>query len=235
MAILDFLAGGVIADEISFRIRNSIVQKCARMIAEATIPALDMAANADKPDPIRAKPITPAIAGHGLELPESYIENISLPAGGADLGFRSGEGRLFRNHCNHTEPLSLRRPSRGAISETAFRRWIKDQLPATKTGERHLSDCHNRGVDVQFDPSAPSPGCRSCATPVIADPVLTRHRRPKRGGALGSAQPCAQGAPGRKASICPAGPSMPTGARPAAGDAARPVTGRNSAGGAGQE
>lgn len=71
--------GEFTADEISFQIRNVIVQEFSRMIAGAKIPVLDMAANTDKLGQIVAKSITPAISGYGLEIPEFYIENISLP------------------------------------------------------------------------------------------------------------------------------------------------------------
>lgn len=101
------------------------------------------------------------------------------PACGADLRFQPGEGRLFCDHCGHTEDLSQGRPAGGAISETAFRRGIEDQLPATETEDRHLSHCPNCGADVQFDPSVHATECPFCATPVVADPGLTRRIRPK--------------------------------------------------------
>ena len=101
------------------------------------------------------------------------------PACGADLRFQPGEGRLFCDHCGHTEPLTHARPTGGAISETAFRRGIEDQLPATETEDRHLSHCPNCGADVQFDPAVHATECPFCATPVVADPGLTRRIRPK--------------------------------------------------------
>ncbi len=101
------------------------------------------------------------------------------PACGADLRFQPGEGRLFCDHCGHTEPLTHARPTGGAISETAFRRGIEDQLPATETEDPHLSHCPNCGADVQFDPAVHATECPFCATPVVADPGLTRRIRPK--------------------------------------------------------
>ncbi len=71
--------GEFTADEIGFQIRNIIVQEFSRMIAASNIPVLDMAANTDRLGQIVAKAITPAIAAYGLEIPEFYIENISLP------------------------------------------------------------------------------------------------------------------------------------------------------------
>jgi membrane protease subunit (stomatin/prohibitin family) len=71
--------GEFTADEISFQIRNIIVQEFSRMIASSKIPVLDMAANTEQLGQLVAKAITPAIANYGLEIPEFYIENISLP------------------------------------------------------------------------------------------------------------------------------------------------------------
>jgi membrane protease subunit (stomatin/prohibitin family) len=71
--------GEFTADEIGFQIRNIIVQEFSRMIAGSKIPVLDMAANTDKLGQIVAKAITPAISAYGIEIPEFYIENISLP------------------------------------------------------------------------------------------------------------------------------------------------------------
>ncbi|MBC9246932.1 SPFH domain-containing protein [Paracoccus sp. 11-3] len=66
-------------DEITFQIRNVIVQEFSRMIAGSGIPVLDMAANTDELGKLVAKAIAPVIAEYGLTIPEFYIENISLP------------------------------------------------------------------------------------------------------------------------------------------------------------
>jgi len=66
-------------DEISFQIRNIIVQAFSRIIASANIPVLDMAANTQELGRILAEGITETISAYGLELPELYIENVSLP------------------------------------------------------------------------------------------------------------------------------------------------------------
>ncbi len=66
-------------DEISFQIRNIIVQAFSRVIATANIPVLDMAANTEDLGKLLADGISETIASYGLELPELYIENISLP------------------------------------------------------------------------------------------------------------------------------------------------------------
>lgn len=67
-------------DEISFQIRNIIVQEFSRVIAAAGIPVLDMAANTAELGKGVATAISETIASYGLSLPELYIENISLPA-----------------------------------------------------------------------------------------------------------------------------------------------------------
>ncbi len=66
-------------DEISFQIRNIIVQDFSRTIARAGIPALDMAANTRELGQLVAREIAPTLAEYGLEIPELYVENISLP------------------------------------------------------------------------------------------------------------------------------------------------------------
>ena len=66
-------------DEISFQIRNIIVQEFSRTIAASGIPVLDMAANTGEVGKALAGAISGTIAQYGLELPELYIENISLP------------------------------------------------------------------------------------------------------------------------------------------------------------
>lgn len=71
--------GEFTADEISFQIRNIIVQEFSRVIAASGIPVLDMAANTLDLGKIVATAITPAITAYGLEIPEFYIENVSLP------------------------------------------------------------------------------------------------------------------------------------------------------------
>lgn|SRR5690606_23320547 len=71
--------GEFTADEISFQIRNIIVQEFSRVIASSGIPVLDMAANTGDLGKIVARAIAPAVAAYGLEIPEFYIENISLP------------------------------------------------------------------------------------------------------------------------------------------------------------
>lgn len=71
--------GEFTADEISFQIRNIIVQEFSRVVASSNVAVLDMAANTADLGKLIANAIAPTIANYGLELPEFYIENISLP------------------------------------------------------------------------------------------------------------------------------------------------------------
>ncbi len=71
--------GEFTADEISFQIRNVMVQEFSRVIASSGIPVLDMAANTADLGKMIAKAVDPVVAGYGLSIPEFYIENISLP------------------------------------------------------------------------------------------------------------------------------------------------------------
>ncbi len=66
-------------DEISYQIRNIIVQEFSRVIASSGIPVLDMAANTADLGKLIADAIDPTMQQYGLTLPELYIENISLP------------------------------------------------------------------------------------------------------------------------------------------------------------
>lgn len=67
-------------DEISFQIRNIIVQEFSRKLATSGIPVLDMAANTRDLGKLVAEQISATITGYGLTIPELYVENISLPA-----------------------------------------------------------------------------------------------------------------------------------------------------------
>ncbi len=66
-------------DEISYQIRNIIVQEFSRVLSSAGIPVLDMAANTGDLGKLVANRISQTLAEYGLTMPELYIENISLP------------------------------------------------------------------------------------------------------------------------------------------------------------
>jgi membrane protease subunit (stomatin/prohibitin family) len=71
--------GEFTTDEITFQIRNVIVQEFSRVVAGSGIPVLDMAANTGEFGKLVAARISETIGQYGLTLPELYIENISLP------------------------------------------------------------------------------------------------------------------------------------------------------------
>ncbi|MCR8722878.1 SPFH domain-containing protein [Frigidibacter sp. ROC022] len=71
--------GEFTSDEVSYQIRNIIVQEFSRVAASSGIPVLDMAANTADFAKIVTEAIKPAIAAYGLSIPEFYVENISLP------------------------------------------------------------------------------------------------------------------------------------------------------------
>ena len=66
-------------DEISYQVRNIIVQEFSRVIASSGIPVLDMAANTADLGKLVATSISTTMVQYGLTIPELYIENISLP------------------------------------------------------------------------------------------------------------------------------------------------------------
>lgn len=71
--------GEFTSDEISYQIRNVIVQEFSRVVAGSPIPVLDMAANTADLGKLITGAIGPVVANYGLSIPEFYIENISLP------------------------------------------------------------------------------------------------------------------------------------------------------------
>ena len=71
--------GEFTTDEVTDQIRNIIVQEFSRVIGSCGIPVLDMAGNTHDLGKIMAEAISGTIAQYGLDLPELYIENISLP------------------------------------------------------------------------------------------------------------------------------------------------------------
>lgn len=71
--------GNFTTDEVSGQIRNIIVAKVAVVLAQSGIAALDMAANKTELGRIVAERLAPMMVEYGLEIPEFYIENISLP------------------------------------------------------------------------------------------------------------------------------------------------------------
>jgi membrane protease subunit (stomatin/prohibitin family) len=71
--------GDFTQDKIAGQIRNIVVQKVSRVLAASGIPALDMAANTHELSRIIQQGIDPTLDEYGLDMPEFYIENISLP------------------------------------------------------------------------------------------------------------------------------------------------------------
>ncbi|MBM9594791.1 SPFH domain-containing protein [Roseitranquillus sediminis] len=71
--------GEFTSDEITFQIRNIIVQEVSRVLAASGIPVLDMAANTADLGKLVATEVAGTLAEYGLTMPELYIENVSLP------------------------------------------------------------------------------------------------------------------------------------------------------------
>ncbi|MEO1421862.1 MAG: SPFH domain-containing protein [Pseudomonadota bacterium] len=71
--------GEFTTDEISYQIRNIILSKASQALASSGIPVLDMAANTGDLGKLIAAKVSPQLTEYGLEMPEFYIENISLP------------------------------------------------------------------------------------------------------------------------------------------------------------
>jgi len=66
-------------NDIVGQLRSTILSRLSDAIAEANIPALDMASKYDDLSAVAIEKLGPEFARYGLELSRFYIENISLP------------------------------------------------------------------------------------------------------------------------------------------------------------
>jgi membrane protease subunit (stomatin/prohibitin family) len=71
--------GDFSTDEVAFQLRNLIVARASAALASSQIPVLDLAANADQLAELLKARIAPELAACGIETPEFYIENMSMP------------------------------------------------------------------------------------------------------------------------------------------------------------
>ena len=66
-------------EEVSNQLRNLIVSRFATIVAQMSIPILDLAANYEKMGEFIEEKISPDFGAYGLELTKLLVENISLP------------------------------------------------------------------------------------------------------------------------------------------------------------
>jgi membrane protease subunit (stomatin/prohibitin family) len=71
--------GRLTVDGLTEQVRNFIVSRFSESLAEARIPALDLAANYSELGGVLASRMKPAVSGYGIELTALLVENISLP------------------------------------------------------------------------------------------------------------------------------------------------------------
>jgi hypothetical protein len=71
--------GTTSSDEITGQLRSIVLSRLSDAIAEAKIPALDLAAHYDELSAAGQRVLAPEFAGFGLELARFFIENVSLP------------------------------------------------------------------------------------------------------------------------------------------------------------
>jgi len=130
-------------DEISFQIRNIIVQSFSRIIAGAGIPVLDMAANTADMGKLVAAEISGVVAAYGLEIPEFYIENISLPAAveaaldkRTSMGLAGDLGRFTQYSAAEAMTAAAKNPAGGGMGAglgmgmgMAMARQMAQQMP----------------------------------------------------------------------------------------------------------
>lgn len=71
--------GEVTTDEVTFQLRNVLVARFSNALASSGIPVLDLAANTDDLAEFLKARVKPELAQMGIETPELFVENISLP------------------------------------------------------------------------------------------------------------------------------------------------------------
>ncbi len=71
--------GEVTTDEVTFQLRNVIVSRFSNALASSGIPVLDLAANTDDLAEFLKARVKPDLSQMGIETPELFVENISLP------------------------------------------------------------------------------------------------------------------------------------------------------------
>ncbi len=71
--------GEVTTDEVTFQLRNVLVARFSNALASSGIPVLDLAANTDDLAEFLKARIKAELAEFGIETPELFVENISLP------------------------------------------------------------------------------------------------------------------------------------------------------------
>ncbi|HAR52537.1 SPFH domain-containing protein [Roseovarius nubinhibens] len=110
-------------DEISYQIRNIIVQEASRVLASSGIPVLDMAANTADLGKLVAAAISATVAEYGLSIPELYIENISLPAAveaaldkRTSMGVAGDLGRFTQYSAAEAMTEAARNPAGGGMA-----------------------------------------------------------------------------------------------------------------------
>ena len=180
-------------DEISFQIRNIIVQAFSRIIAGAGIPVLDMAANTADLGKLVASEISKVVAEYGLTIPEFYIENISLPPAVEEaldkrtsMGLAGDLGKFTQYSAAEAMTAASKNPSgvpgsvRGWAWEWAWR-WRSSSIRSRDRGarpphrarpQRHRRRRHPSSMSGtsprRARPTAPIPGPRWGAWPPMA-------------------------------------------------------------------
>ena len=117
--------GAFTMDEISYQIRNVIVQEFSRALAASGFPALDMAANTADLGKLVAGAIDPTLKNYGLSLPELYIENISLPPAvekALDARTSRGIAGNLDDHLKYKAAEAMATEARNAPAASAWER-----------------------------------------------------------------------------------------------------------------
>ncbi len=158
-------------DEISYQIRNIIVQEFSRVIAGSGIPVLDMAANTADLGKLIAAEVSPVLDGYGLEMPEFYIENISLPPAveaaldkRTSMGLAGDLGRFTQYSAAEAMTAAARNPAGGGMA-------------AGLGAGMGMAMAQNMAAGQAAGPwgAAPAPAAQPAAAPVAPPPPPAEH------------------------------------------------------------
>ncbi|MDM8168117.1 SPFH domain-containing protein [Roseovarius sp.] len=151
-------------DEISFQIRNIIVQSFSRIIAGSGIPVLDMAANTADLGKLIASEISAVVAEYGLIIPEFYIENISLPPAVEEaldkrtsMGLAGDLGKFTQYSAAEAMTAAAKNPSGGAGIGAGLGMGMGMAMAQQLSGNNGPWGNNGQGQHAQAPAAAPPP------------------------------------------------------------------------------
>jgi len=112
-------------------------------------------------------------------LQDAHIHRFPCTSCGADFRYAPGTDFLQCDHCGNEEEIEARGYQTASLSELDYDRALANLLPIAEIEETLTTNCPNCAANFEFDPSVHASECPFCATPVVADPGLNRHIKPR--------------------------------------------------------